>query len=125
VDDTDWHRTLEAVHNCLLPDGYFVFETREPSIRAWESWTREHSYAVVDGIESWDELRRVEWPFVTFDSTTVFPGGICVVATSTLRFRERTEVEADLRSTGFSVSSVRDAPDRPGRELVFVAQVEP
>jgi SAM-dependent methyltransferase len=125
LDDTDWHRTLEAVRNCLLPDGYFVFETREPSIRAWESWTREHSYAVIDGIASWDEVTRVEWPLVTFDSTTVLPGGTCVVATSTLRFRERAEVEADLRSTGFAVSSVRDAPDRPGRELVFVAQVKP
>jgi SAM-dependent methyltransferase len=125
VDDTDWQRTLDAVRSCLLPDGYFVFETREPSMRAWEAWTREQSYAVVDGIESWDEVTRVEWPVVTFDSTTVFPDGTRVVATSMLRFRERAEVEADLRSAGFSVPTVRDAPDRPGRELVFVAQVEP
>jgi SAM-dependent methyltransferase len=125
VDDTDWHRTLDAVRSFLLPDGFFVFETREPSKRAWESWTREHSYAVVDGIASWDEVTHIEWPFVTFDSTTVFPGGTRVVATSTLRFRDRAEVEADLRSAGFLVSSVRDAPDRPGRELVFVARVMP
>jgi SAM-dependent methyltransferase len=124
VADTDWHRTLAAVRALLVPDGYFVFETREPSIRAWESWNREQSYAVVDGIESWEEVTRVEWPLVRFDSTTVFPDGASVVATSTLRFRERDEVETDLRAAGF-VSDVRDAPDRPGRELVFVARVEP
>jgi SAM-dependent methyltransferase len=125
VDDADWHRTLEAVHSALVPGGHFVFETREPSMRAWESWNREQSYAVVDGVESWGELSRVEWPLVTFDSTTVFPDGTHVVATSTLRFRDRAEVEADLSSTGFFVVDVRDAPDRPGRELVFLARAGP
>jgi SAM-dependent methyltransferase len=122
VEDADWHRTLEAVHGVLVPEGHFVFETREPSRRAWESWNRDQSHAVVDGIESWEEVTRVDWPLVTFESTTVFPGGERVVATSTLRFRERGEVEADLRTNGFLVADVRDAPDRPGRELVFLAR---
>lgn len=122
VDEADWHRTLEAVHHALVPDGHFVFETREPSVRAWESWNREQSYAVVEGVESWQEVTRVEWPLVRFDSTTVFPDGTRVIATSTLRFRERAEVEADLRSSGFFVADVREAPDRPGRELVFLAR---
>jgi SAM-dependent methyltransferase len=123
VDDADWYLTLEAVHNALVPGGHFVFETRDPSVRAWESWTRDASYAVVDGVESWEEVTRVDWPLVTFDSTTVFPDGTRVVATSTLRFRDRAEVEADLRSNRFFVDDVRDAPDRPGREFVFLARV--
>jgi SAM-dependent methyltransferase len=125
VSDADWHRTLEAVHSALVPGGHFVFETRDPSVRAWESWNRDQSYAVVDGVESWEEVTRVEWPLVTFDSTTVFPDGTRVVATSTLRFRDRAEVESDLRSSGFIVIDVRDAPDRPGREFVFLARTEP
>jgi ubiquinone/menaquinone biosynthesis C-methylase UbiE len=122
VDDDGWRRTLESIHRLLVPGGHFVFETREPSVRAWESWNREQSYAMVDGMESWEEVTRVDGPLVTFESTTVFPDGTRVVATSTLRFRERAEVEADLRSSGFSVVDVRDAPDRPGRELVFIAR---
>jgi SAM-dependent methyltransferase len=125
VDDDDWHRTLEAVHSALVPGGHFVFETRDPSMRAWESWNRGQSYAVVNGVESWEELTRAEWPLVTFDSTTVFPDGTHVVATSTLRFRDRAEVETDLRSAGFKVVDVRDAPDRPGREFVFLARAHP
>ena len=39
---------------------------------------------------------------------------------ATLRFRERDEVERDLRRHGYVVEDVRDAPDRPGLELVFV-----
>ncbi|MDX6479737.1 MAG: hypothetical protein QOG85_247 [Gaiellaceae bacterium] len=122
VDDADWSRTLEAVRRTLTPGGHFVFETRDPSMRAWESWNREQSFAVVDGIESWEEVTRVEWPLVKFDSTTVFPDGTRIVATSTLRFRDRAEVETDLRSAGFTVVDVRDAPDRPGREFVFLAR---
>ncbi len=122
VDDADWRRTLDAVHGALVPGGHFVFETRDPAARAWESWTREESFAVVDGIESWDEVTRVDLPLVTFDSMTVFPDGTRVVATSTLRFRERAEVETDLLAAGLSVVDVRDAPDRPGREFVFLAR---
>jgi SAM-dependent methyltransferase len=122
VDDADWRRTLAGVRNALVPGGHFVFETRDPSVRAWESWNRDESFTVVDGIESWEEVTRVGLPLVTFDSTTVFPDGTRVVATSTLRFRERAEVETDLRSAGFVVVDVRDAPDRPGREFVFLAR---
>jgi hypothetical protein len=41
---------------------------------------------------------------------------------STLRYRGRDEVEADLIAPGYVVDAVRDAPDRPGRELVFFAR---
>ena len=123
VDDDAWQGTLGGVRDALAPDGRFVFETREPSAQAWETWNREQSYVVVDGMESWEEVTEVQWPIVTFDSTTVFTDGTRVVATSTLRFRDQSEVEADLVAAGFVVEDVREAPDRPGRELVFVARV--
>jgi SAM-dependent methyltransferase len=123
VDEDAWQGTLRGVHEVLAPGGRFVFETREPSARAWETWTREQSYVVVAGMQSWEEVTKVEWPMVTFESTTVFTDGTRVVATSTLRFREQTDVEAGLLAAGFVVDDVRDAPDRPGRELVFVARV--
>ncbi|WP_235996717.1 hypothetical protein [Aestuariimicrobium ganziense] len=37
--------------------------------------------------------------------------------------RSREAVEASPRACGFVVDEVRDAPDRPGREFVFVASV--
>ncbi|MCQ0023335.1 SAM-dependent methyltransferase, partial [Streptomyces somaliensis DSM 40738] len=36
-------------------------------------------------------------------------------------FRERQEVETELIAQGYVVEDVRDAPDRPGKEFVFVA----
>jgi hypothetical protein len=39
-----------------------------------------------------------------------------------LRFRDRAEIEDDLAVHGFTTIAVRDAPDRPGREHVFIAR---
>jgi hypothetical protein len=41
---------------------------------------------------------------------------------STLRFRSRDEVVASLAAAGYLVDEVRQARDRPGRELVFIAR---
>jgi hypothetical protein len=64
----------------------------------------------------------VELPLVTFRWTFVFPDGDVLTSDSTLRFRDRDEVYADLTTHSYVVDEVRDAPDRPGRELVFVAR---
>ena len=44
-----------------------------------------------------------------------------VESTSTLRFRDRETVTSSLVAAGFVMHDIRDAPDRPGRELVFLA----
>jgi hypothetical protein len=51
--------------------------------------------------------------------------GAVLTSDSTLRFREREEVEADLAASGYVVDGVRDAPDRRGRELIFLADAPP
>ncbi|GAB3900554.1 hypothetical protein GCM10027612_62400 [Microbispora bryophytorum subsp. camponoti] len=69
------------------------------------------------------EVTDVSLPLVSFRSTYTFlADGAVVTSDSTLRFRDRGEVETSLVANGFRVLEVRDAPDRPGREFVFVAQ---
>ncbi len=41
---------------------------------------------------------------------------------STLRFREEDELAESLHRSGYTVLDVLGAPDRPGKELVFIAQ---
>jgi hypothetical protein len=43
-------------------------------------------------------------------------------ATAALRFRHQDEVTASLGAAGYLVDEVRQAPDRPGREMVFIAR---
>lgn len=63
----------------------------------------------------------VDLPLVTFEGSTTI-GDEILTSSSTLRFRDRPEIEQDLLSHGFIVSDVRDAPDRPGKEHVFIAR---
>ncbi len=105
-----------------------MFETRDPARRAWEGWNREASHRVVDvpgtgPVEYWVELLDVSGPLVTFRWTYVLAvGRETLTSTSTLRFRRREEVEAALTAQGYVLDEVRDAPDRPGRELVFLTR---
>ncbi|MDT0476085.1 class I SAM-dependent methyltransferase [Streptomyces sp. DSM 41014] len=128
VDPASWQGTLRAAHAALRPGGRLVFETRDPAGRAWERWTRADSETVtevpgVGAVRSWVELTAVRGPLVTFRWTYEFASdGAVLTSDSTLRFRERDEVEGELAATGFVLDEVRDAPDRPGREFVFVAR---
>ncbi len=128
VGPGDWDATLRAIHKALRPGGHLVFETRVPEQRAWEAWTREASYAVTDipgvgAVETWVEVTGVSEPLVSFRSTFVFASdGRVLTSDSTLVFRERAGIEESLAQHGFALEDVRDAPDRPGRELVFIAR---
>lgn len=66
-------------------------------------------------------VTAVELPLVTFEGSTTIDGEV-LVSTSTLRYRDRAEIERDLLTHGFHVSEVREAPDRPGKEYVFLAR---
>jgi SAM-dependent methyltransferase len=124
----DWRRTLGATYGALGSGGHLVVETRDPAYRAWEGWTRPATHGVVDApgvgpVENWVELTDVSLPLVSFRATFVFQdSGEALTSDSTLRFRDREEVETELTMLGYVVEDVRDAPDRPGRELVFVAR---
>ena len=128
VERADWEATLRGVYDALRPGGYLVFETRDPADRAWEGWNRTESYGVteIDGVgavESWHEVTDVNDSLVSFRSTTVFAfDGELMTSDSTLRFRERDEVEVDLVACGYVIDDVRGASDRPGREFVFFAR---
>lgn len=128
ADPSLWRKTLQGAYEALRPGGHLVFETRNPARRAWEEWHRENSYRVtripgVGAVESWVQLIEVSLPLVTFRGTCVCAAdGQVLTSDSTLRFRERQEIERDLIAHGFAVEDVRDAPDRPGRELIFVAR---
>jgi SAM-dependent methyltransferase len=128
LSDAEWTSALRAARAALRPGGFFVFEVRDPSRRDWERWTREASYrrfevADRETVETWVDVTEVRLPFVSFQHSFVFASdGAILTSESTLRFRERAEILDSLGRAGFVVRDVRDAPDRPGLELVFIAQ---
>ncbi|MEU6077429.1 class I SAM-dependent methyltransferase [Micromonospora sp. NPDC047074] len=128
LTDDDWAQTLRGIHAALRPNGHLVFETRRPEHRAWEKWTMDVDPVTLDvpgigPVERRFEVTGVSLPFVSFRHAYRFlTGGMVVTSDSTLRFRSRDEVESSLAANGYRVLDVREAPDRPGREYVFICQ---
>ncbi|MEV4622078.1 class I SAM-dependent methyltransferase [Asanoa sp. NPDC049573] len=122
LTDEEWTATLRSVREALRPGGRLIFETRDPAAQAWLDWTPEKSHRRAAGVRQWHEITGVGDGLVSFESTIVFEAeGTRVTSTSTLRFRTRAEIADSLARAGYRVEEVREAPDRPGLEMVFIA----
>ena len=128
VTDAEWSEVLGAMRRAVRDRGWLVFESRDPARRVWERWTKEHTsrdipVPGVGLVTTWTELIEVQETIITFRHCFRFAeDGSELVSTSTLRFRDRDEIEESLDAAGFTLEVVRDAPDRPGLEFVFLAQ---
>jgi SAM-dependent methyltransferase len=124
--DEDWAATLDGIHAALRPGGHLVFETRRPARRAWEDWPGDPVTLTVPDVGPVTRslaLTDVRLPYVSFRCDYRFHADdTTVTSDSTLRFRDQDEVADDLTAHGYHVLDVRDAPDRPGREFVFLAR---
>jgi SAM-dependent methyltransferase len=134
LDDAEWTAVLANAYRLLRPGGRLVFEARRPEAGAWRTWTKDHTYRrlALPGsgrrrgehhVTTWTELTSVQLPLVSFRQHFVFDGEPeALVSDSTLVFRSETEIVDQLEQAGFAVEGVRQAPDRPGLEMVFVAR---
>ncbi|MFA9432166.1 class I SAM-dependent methyltransferase [Egicoccus sp. AB-alg2] len=99
------------IHDGLRPGGVVSFETRNPTAREWEEWTREATYderhTHLGMLTEWVEVTDVTGGRVTFDAHNVFPDGDDRVYTSVLHFRDADAIRAALHDAGFDRVEIR------------------
>ncbi|HWO76554.1 MAG TPA: class I SAM-dependent methyltransferase [Bacillus sp. (in: firmicutes)] len=128
LNDEEWKEILLVIRDVLRSGGRLVFETRKPESQAWLKWNRENTYKRIDipncgVVEGWVDVTDVQDSLVSFRWTYVFESdGSIITSDSTLRFRSLKEITESLMDVGLSVEDVREAPDRPGQEYVFIAR---
>lgn len=129
LTDAEWTATLQGIRGAIAPGGRFVFETRRPERRAWETWAINTGPVVRDvngvgEVEQRRDVTDVAPPYVSFRHSYRFSRDAqTITSDSTLRFRSRDEIERSLNDVGFDILDVLDAPDRPGHEYVVIAEL--
>jgi SAM-dependent methyltransferase len=75
--DDEIHACLAAIRSALTEHGRFAFETRNPLVRAWETWMPDAVVEVVDSagavVRKWHEIETVDGDVVTYTTTFTNP----------------------------------------------------
>lgn len=133
LDDDEWLAVLGHVHRGLAPGGFVAFESRNPAVEPWRSWNKVDSFATFLGgdgapaFDSWVETIAVGDGRVELVGHTEFHHPEEEhAASSTLRFRTRDELDADLAAAGFEVVArygtwVGGELIPSSREMIFLA----
>ncbi|WP_339131249.1 class I SAM-dependent methyltransferase [Streptomyces sp. f51] len=132
LGDEEVRSALAAVRQALGDGGRFVFETRNPGARAWETWRPDRAREVRDADGNAVRVRHeVEAPVlgdrVTFSETFEHAGWGCPrVSRSTLRFLGADALRGFLGEAGFVVREqygdwARRPPSPTAPEIITVA----
>ena len=110
VEDEQIRRSLTTIRSALSVGGLFVFETRNPLVRAWESWTPDNEVAAFgpDGADL-HMAHQVETPvdgdvisFTTTFTSSAWDGPRW--SRSTLRFLDPAALASFLSDAGLTVA---------------------
>ncbi|MBI3499616.1 MAG: class I SAM-dependent methyltransferase [Proteobacteria bacterium] len=132
LTDDDVRGVLRSALQHLAPQGRLAFETRNPLVREWETWTSDTSREVVH-VEPWGnvivhyQLVSHEADLIAFDTHYEFADGRTRKGRSVLRFLAQQDVARHLTAAGFTTvrwfgdwSAVPFQPRSP--EIIAVAE---
>ncbi|WP_344251338.1 class I SAM-dependent methyltransferase [Brevibacterium sanguinis] len=131
ISDPDWQGTLLDVRAALRTGGVLAFESRNPSARAWETWSQPEATTRMTGhgpLEEWadvDDLGegRIH---VRFSNRFVDTDEV-LVEDETFVFRTRETLEAQLTAAGFTVTEVWGSWSRRpfvGTDPLFIVEAQ-
>jgi SAM-dependent methyltransferase len=107
--DSAVNETMKGVRSRLAAGGRFMFESRNPLLRAWERWTSEDTAIIHDEagreVRVFPEVTGVSGAVVTFRNHFVFPDAEQISETQLL-FLSCAEIEQRLDEAGFAERAV-------------------
>ena len=109
LEDDEVRSSLSKIRSVLTEDGHFGFETRNPSVRAWTSWTPDNAVEVQTSAGFVVRMaHEVEAPLdgqvVSFTTTFTSPGwDRPQVSRSTLRFLDADSLSSFLSDAGLAI----------------------
>jgi ubiquinone/menaquinone biosynthesis C-methylase UbiE len=119
LEDDEIRTSLARLRSALVRGGRFAFETRNPLVREWESWTPENAIEVVDAsgatVRMLHEVEAIEGQFVSFSTTFVSSAWEKPqVSRSRLRFLDAASLSEFLSEAGLAIEEqFGDWDERP------------
>jgi hypothetical protein len=115
-----------------VPGGTLAFESRNPTARKWDGWTREWTLRTVvtpEGpVEFWHQTAAVDLPLVSYDTLTRnVRTGELTATRDILAFRDEQALRVSLEHVGFAIADVfgdwnRTLPVDGSPELIVIAR---
>ncbi len=108
VDDEEILSSLTAIRRALAGSGRFVFETRNPLVREWETWTADRVFEVVTATGVVTMRHQIDRPVgdgvVSFTTTFDSPAwSHAELSRSTLRFLDNHALTTFLTEAGLVI----------------------
>lgn len=137
LGDDDQRQALDAIARHLAPDGVFAFETRNPPVEEWRTWTREQSMTPLrhprlgDVDVHWEAHLTATPEIVALETHYLFKAdGSRRVSHSLLRFASQTTVARHLAEAGLAVAAWygdwdRSAVTPHSPELIAITRRKP
>ncbi|CAG9254926.1 Class I SAM-dependent methyltransferase [Paraburkholderia unamae] len=123
LSDYEVAETLRTVHEMLVPGGFFMFESRNPVVRPWESWTPALSARSVQSeqhgpVSVFHHRISVTGLLVELETHYVFEHGIThLINKSRLRFTPHEDLADAIATAGFrEIEWFGDWDGRPFQE---------
>jgi SAM-dependent methyltransferase len=112
LDDEAARGVLAGIAERLAPNGRLVFESRNPAVREWDSWTPAETEMRIEapGIGMVDvhyDVTGVDGDIVRYDTHFCFADGETIVAPSALRFTDKQAMLDLLDETGLKAIDVQ------------------
>ncbi|MDP9842947.1 class I SAM-dependent methyltransferase [Streptosporangium lutulentum] len=132
VTDDELRASLTAIRTSLRDGGRFVFGTRHPQARAWESWNPSNAFDIEGAtgrkLRMWHDVESVAGDVVTFTETTAERDGTVLrVDRASLRFLDVPALATFLTGAGFTIEDQygdwhRGPITETSREIVTIAR---
>ena len=108
VEGAQLRESLTAIRLALTEEGHFLFETRNPLARGWESWTADNAVEIVRDGRPVRMVNAAETPvidkLVSFTTTFTSPDWVRPqTSRSTLRFLNADSLSSFLSDAGLAI----------------------
>lgn len=131
LGDDEWRSALIHLHSLLNIGGKFIFDSRNPLVKAWLSWGKEKTHRVAmtphGKVVMWYELTSTELNRVQYKIHYLFDSGEELISNNELIYRSKDELVNSLKEASFEVEQIygdwdRTAANEASDELIFVAR---